>query len=138
MAGITVAQRSDGSYLVGAVGLTGANFTTASQIVVDTVSAGGVAAAASAVTVSAAFTGLSGVAADGLNGFIYFDGPDGAAPTHTVAVARVTVAGALDGGFGTAGVASAGGRCRQHGELRAARGSVGRQAGRPSRRHQGR
>ena len=104
--GITVAQRSDGSYLVGAVGLTGATFATPNQIVVDTVSAGGVAATASVLTLPAPFTSVSGVAADGPNGFIYFDGPDGAGPTHTVAVARVTVAGALDLGFGTAGVAS--------------------------------
>ncbi|MGZ6617294.1 MAG: PKD domain-containing protein [Solirubrobacteraceae bacterium] len=103
---IAVAQRSDGSYLVGAVGLTGASFNTPNQVIVDTVSASGVAGTASEVTIPVAFASAVGVAADGAHGLIYFDGQNGPSPSHTVDVARVTAAGALDAGFGTAGVAS--------------------------------
>ncbi len=96
---IAVAQRPDGSYLVGAVVFNAA----IPSLAVDTVSAGGVAAPATITALPAPFTAVSGVAVDGRNGFVYFDGPVGA---KTAGIARLNAAGVQDASFGTAGVGS--------------------------------
>jgi uncharacterized delta-60 repeat protein len=92
----SVAQRPDGSYLVGAL-------TTDSppKVIVDTVSSSGIAAPPTLVPAPGTFTPLTGLAVDGQGGFVYIAVGLGA---NVVGVARLLPNGAQDLGFGAGGI----------------------------------
>jgi uncharacterized delta-60 repeat protein len=95
---MAVAQRPDGSYLVAAAGLN----LALPEVLVTSVSAGGVASPVVAFGLPAPLGAITGLAIDSATGFIYVAGPAGA---KTLGLIRLTAAGTQDLGFGTGGVA---------------------------------
>ena len=95
---VTVAQRPDGSYLVGATAANG----PATEILVASVSAAGFASPVSVVPLPAGLSSATGIAVDGSSGFVYVAGAAGA---KTLGLVRLTAAGTLDTSFGVGGIA---------------------------------